>query len=140
MKEIDFDKTQYWQVQYDADTVFTTPNFLPGEYAVNVGKSEYMGYIYDEFIKLPEDSNYAYDFVLVNNGKIIAIGDEQGRCGGITYSCKHADFETHLKRSPVYNKVKHLDIATPEELEEPIYVHFNTHKEYEDYIRTAKTR
>ena len=40
---------------YDADTVQGTPNFIPGKYAINLGKGkdEYMGYIFDEFIKYP---------------------------------------------------------------------------------------
>ena len=126
--------------QYDADTTMGTPNFLPGKYAVNVGKGEYMGYIYDEFIQVPENSHYAYDFILVNNGKIIAMGNEQGRCGGITYTCENTEFEDKLKSSPAYDKVKHLPIATPEELEKPIYVHFNTYKEYERYMSLAKFR
>ena len=121
--------------QYDADTKMGTPNFPPGKYAVNVGKGEYMGYIYDEFIKVPENSHYAYDFILVNNGKIIAIGNEQGRCGGITCTCENTEFEVYLKRSPAYDKVKHLPIASSEELEKPIYVHFNTYEEYERYMK-----
>lgn len=65
-------------IQYDNDTILGVPNFPKGKYAVNVGKEEYLGYIYDEFVKVPEDGYYAYDFALVNNGKVIAIGNEQG--------------------------------------------------------------
>ena len=122
---------------YDADTVQGTPNFIPGKYAVNVGKGEYMGYIYDEFIKVPENS-ICYDFILVNNGKVIAMGDEQGRCGGITDTCENKDFAESIKRSPAYDKVKHLSVASPEELEKPIYIHFNSHEEYESYMSLAK--
>lgn len=121
--------------QYDMDTILSMPNFPKGNYAVNVGKKEYLGFIYDEFVKVPEDGYYAYEFALVNNGKIIAIGNEQGRCGGVTYSCRDKDFEDRLKKSPVYDKVKHLPIATEGELEEPIYRHFNSHMEYEKYMR-----
>ena len=120
--------------QDDADTIQSTPNFPKGKYAVNKGKKEYMGYIYDEFVKVPEDGYYAYDFALVNNGKVIAIGDERGRCGGITDSCRDKYFEDWLKKSPVYDKVKHLPIATEDELEEPIYKYFNTYAEYEEYM------
>jgi hypothetical protein len=126
--------------QYDLDTIQGIPNFPSGKYAVNVGKKEYMGYIYDEFIKVPEDGYYAYDFALVNNGKVIAIGDEQGRCGGVTYSCRDKNFEDRLKLSSVYNKVKHLPIAMSEELEEPIYKYFNSHDEYERYMEQIKTK
>lgn len=121
--------------QDDIDTCQGIPNFPKGKYAVNVGKKEYLGYIYDEFVKVPEDGYYVYDFALVNNGKVIAIGNEQGRCGGITYSCRDKDFEDRLKKSPVYDKVKHLPIATESELEEPIYRHFNSYMEYEKYMR-----
>lgn len=126
--------------QYDADTVQGTPNFLPGKYAVNVGKGEYMGYIYDEFIQVPENCNYCYDFILVNNGKVIAMGNEQGRCGGITATCENKDFAERIKLSPAYDKVKHLPIASPEELEKPMYVHFDTYKEFERYMSLAKFR
>lgn len=121
----------FWQ--YDADTCFDTPNFCPGKYAVNEGKEEFMGYIYDKLIRVPEDSRYNYDYVLVNNGKVIAMGSEQWRCGGISSSCKDADFEERLKVSPCYDKVKHLPIATKEELEEPIYKYFQTEEEYYYY-------
>lgn len=120
--------------QDDADTIQSTPNFPKGKYAVNKEKKEYMGYIYDEFVKVPEDGYYAYDFALVNNGKVIAIGDERGRCGGITDSCRDKYFEDWLKKSPVYDKVKHLPVATEDELEEPIYKYFNTYAEYEEYM------
>lgn len=123
--------------QDDMDTCQGTPNFPKGKYAVNVGKKEYLGYIYDEFVKVPEDGYYTYDFALVNNGKVIAIGDEQGRCGGVYCSCRDKNFEDRLKKSPVYDKVKHLPIATIDELEEPIYKYFNSHDEYEKYM--AKT-
>lgn len=121
--------------QYDVDTCQGTPNFPKGKYAVNVGKKEYMGYIHDEFVKVPEDGYYTYEFALVNNGKVIAIGNEQGRCGGVTHSCRDKDFEDRLKKSPVYDKVKHLPIATEDGLEEPIYRHFNSYMEYEKYMR-----
>ena len=122
-------------IQYDNDTILGVPNFPKGKYAVNVGKEEYLGYIYDEFVKVPEDGYYAYDFARANNGKVIAIGNEQGRCGGVTYSCRDKDFEDRLKKSPVYDKVKHLPIATESELEEPIYRYFNSYMEYEKYMR-----
>jgi hypothetical protein len=124
--------------QDDMDTCQGIPNFPKGEYAVNVGKKEYLGYIYDEFVKVPEDGYYAYDFALVNNGKVIAIGYEQGRCGGVYSSCRDKDFEDWLKKSPVYDKVKHLPIATEDELEEPIYKHFDSHTEYENYMKNQK--
>ena len=119
--------------QYDLDTTFGTPNFIPGEYAVNKGKECYMGYIYDEFVK-NTDNIWCYKFALVNNGKVIAIGDEQMRCGGITHTCREKDFETFLKKSPVYEKVKGLPIATENDLEEAEYRYFNTYKEMQDYI------
>lgn len=121
--------------QDDMDTCQGIPNFPKGKYAVNVGKREYMGYIYDEFVKVPEDGYYVYDFALVNNGKVIAIGDEQGRCGGVYSSCRDKNFEDRLKKSPVYDKVKHLPIATEDELEEPIYMYFNNYEEYEEYMK-----
>lgn len=124
--------------QDDMDTCQGIPNFPKGKYAVNVGKKEYLGYIYDEFVKVPEDGYYAYDFALVNNGKVIAIGDEQGRCGGVYCSCRDKNFEDRLKKSPVYDKVKHLPIATEDELEEPIYKHFDSHTEYENYMKNSK--
>lgn len=127
-------------IQYDNDTILGVPNFLKGKYAVNVGKKEYMGYIYDEFVKVPEDGYYAYHFALVNNGKVIAIGDESGRCGGITDSCRDKYFEDWLKKSPVYDKVKHLPIATEDELEEPIYKYFNIYAEFEEYIKNYDKR
>lgn len=120
--------------QYDQDTIQFTPNFIPGKYAVNKGKNEYMGLIYDEFIKDKDESYYTYEFILVNNGKIIAMGNEQGRCGGITCYCKNKDFAERVKKSPAYEKVKHLPIASPDELEEPIYKYFTTSKEYEEYF------
>lgn len=122
--------------QYDVDTALGTSNFYPGKYAVNVGKKEYMGYIYDDFVKHPDRGfgYYTYDFVLVNNGKIIAMGDEQLRCGGITSTCKEADFAEKVKLSPAYEKVKHLPVASPEELEEPVYRFFKSYKEYEDLV------
>lgn len=123
--------------QYDSDTISGMPNFLKGNYVVNVGKKEYLGYIYDEFIKVPEDGDYCYDFVLVNNGKVIAMGDEQGRCGGVTYSCKNSNFVEMLKSSPVYDKVKHLPVATSEELEEPIYKYFDNYQEYEEFLKSG---
>ena len=121
---------------YDADTVQGTPNFIPGKYAINLGKGkdEYMGYIFDEFIKYPEDNHWNYDFILVNNGKIIAMGNEQVRCGGITDTCEDKDFAERLKLSPVYDKVKHLPIASPKELEKPIYMYFHSQKEYEEFM------
>ena len=119
--------------QYDSDTTLGTPNFIPGKYAVNKGKECYMGYIYDEFIK-DTDNIWCYHFALVNNGKIIAIGNEQMRSGGITHTCREKDFETFLKKSPIYEKVSHLPIANEDELEEPEYIHFNTHKEMSDYL------
>lgn len=124
---------------YDADTVQGIPNFLPGKYAVNVGKGEYMGYIFDEFVKVPENGYYAYDFILVNNGKIIAMGVEQGYCGGITYTCENEAFAERLKLSPVYDKVKHLPIASPKELEKPIYMYFHSQKEYEEFMERNKS-
>lgn len=124
--------------QDDIDTCQGIPNFPKGKYAVNVGKKEYLGYIYDEFVKVPEDGYYVYDFALVNNGKVIAIGNEQGRCGGVTDSCRDKDFEDRLKKSPVYDKVKHLPIATEDELEEPIYKYFGSYREYEAYIKKEK--
>ena len=126
--------------QDDLDTIQSTPNFPKGKYAVNVGKKEYMGYIYDEFVKVPENGYYTYDFALVNNGKVIAIGDERGRCGGITDSCRDKYFEDWLKKSPVYDKVKHLPIATEDELEEPIYKYFNIYAEFEEYIKNYDKR
>ena len=122
-------------IQYDNDTILGVPNFPKGKYAVNVGKKEYLGFIYDEFIKVPEDGYYTYKFALVNNGKVIAIGNEHGRCGGVTYSCRDNNFVDKLKQSPVYDKVKHLPVATEDELEEPIYRHFNSYMEYEKYMR-----
>lgn len=121
--------------QYDMDTMCYTPNFIPGRYAVNAGKTEYMGYIYDEFIKHPEDSYMCYDFILVNNGKIIAMGDEQGRCGGITCSCRDVGFPERLKKSRAYDKVAHLPIASSDELEEPIYKYFGTYQEYQEFFK-----
>lgn len=123
--------------QYDLDTTFGTPNFIPGKYAVNKGKECYMGYIYDEFIK-DTDNIWCYNFALVNNGKVIAIGDEQMRSGGITHTCREKDFETFLKKSPIYEKVCHLPIANKDELEEPEYVHFKTYKEMSDYLNKDK--
>ena len=125
-------------LRYDLDTSFDIPNFCPGKYAVNEGKKEFMGYIYDEFIKVPEVNQCNYDYVLVNNGKVIAMGNEQGRCGGISSSCKDADFEKRLKVSLCYDKVKHLPIATKDELEEPVYKHFQTEREYEEYMKHIK--
>ncbi len=119
--------------QYDSDTTFGTPNFIPGKYAVNKGKECYMGYIYDEFVK-DTDNIWCYKFALVNNGKVIAIGDEQVRCGGITHTCREKDFETFLKKSPVYEKVKDLPIASENDLEEAEYRYFNTYEEMQDYI------
>lgn len=127
-------KNSFPLCQDDMDTCQGTPNFPKGKYAVNVGKKEYLGFIYDEFVKVPEDGYYTYDFALVNNGKVIAIGNEQGRCGGVTDSCRDKNFEDWLKKSPVYDKVKHLPIATSEELEEPIYKYFNNYEEYEEYM------
>lgn len=124
--------------QDDLDTVQGMPNFLKGNYAVNVGKKEYLGFIYDEFVQVPEDGYYAYDFALVNNGKVIALGDEQGRCGGVYCSCRDKNFEDRLKKSPVYGKVKHLPIATEDELEEPIYKYFDSHTEYEKFMKKPK--
>lgn len=124
--------------QDDMDTCQDIPNFPKGKYAVNVGKKEYLGYIYDEFVQVPEDGYYAYDFALVNNGKVIAIGDEQGRCGGVYSSCRDKNFEDRLKKSPVYDKVKHLPIATEDELEEPIYKYFDSHTEYEKFMKKPK--
>ena len=126
--------------QDDMDTSFGTPNFPKGKYVVNFGKNEYLGYIYDEFVKVPENGYYTYDFVLVNNGKVIAMGNEQGRCGGITNSCKDDNFAERLKLSPVYDKVKHLPIASPNELEEPIYEYFNSYREYEAYKKKIEMR
>lgn len=97
---------------------------------MNEGKKEFMGYIYDKFIKVPEGNQWNYDYVLVNNGKVIAMGSEQVRCGGISSSCKDADFGERLKVSPCYDKVKHLPIATKDELEEPIYKYSQTADEY----------
>lgn len=134
LAELDNHPKNVFFCQDDADTIQRMPNFPAEKYAVNVGKREYMGYIYDEFIKVPEDGYYAYDFALVNNGKVIAIGDERGRCGGVTDSCRDKYFEDWLKKSPVYDKVKHLPIATEDELEEPIYKYFNTYAEYEEYM------
>ena len=125
-------------IQYDNDTILGVPNFPKGQYAVNVGKKEYLGYIYDEFVKVPEDGYYTYDFALVNNGKVIAIGNERGRCGGVTNSCRDKYFEDWLKKSPVYDKVRHLPIATEDELEEPIYRFFNSFTEYNEYMENAK--
>ena len=119
--------------QYDSDTTFGTPNFIPGKYAVNKGKECYMGYIYDEFVK-DTDNILCYKFALVNNGKVIAIGDEQVRYGGITHTCREKDFETFLKKSPVYEKVKDLPIASENDLEEAEYRYFNTYEEMQDYI------
>lgn len=130
-----YPKNSFPFCQYDMDTCQGTPNFPKGRYVVNVGKEEYLGYIYDKFVKVPEDGYYAYEFALVNNGKVIAIGNEQGRCGGVTYSCRDKDFEDRLKKSLVYDKVKHLPIATEDELEEPTYRHFNSYMEYEKYMR-----
>lgn len=127
------------ECQYDMDTCQGIPNFPKGKYAVNVGKKEYLGFIYDEFVQVPEDGYYSYDFVLVNNGKVIAIGDEQGRCGGVYCSCRDKNFEDRLKKSPVYDKVKHLPIATEDELEKPIYMYFNNYEEYEEYM-TKKSK
>jgi uncharacterized membrane protein YvbJ len=124
---------KYQIQQYDSDTTFGTPNFIPGEYAVNKGKECYMGYVYDEFVK-NTDNIWSYDFALVNNGKVIAIGDEQMRCGGITHTCREKDFETFLKKSPVYGKVSHLPIANEDELEEPEYRHFKSYEELSDYL------
>ena len=138
--ELDNHQKNVFFCQDDADTIQSTPNFPKGKYAVNKGKKEYMGYIYDEFVKVPEDGYYAYDFALVNNGKVIAIGDERGRCGGITDSCRDKYFEDWLKKSPVYDKVKHLPIATEDELEEPIYKYFNTYAEYEEYIKNREKK
>jgi hypothetical protein len=135
--ELDSHLKTCFPCQDDMDTCQGTPNFPKGKYAVNVGKKEYMGYIYDEFIKVPEDGYYTYDFALVNNAKVIAIGNEHGRCGGVTYSCRDNNFVDKLKQAPVYDKVKHLPVATSEELEEPIYKYFNSHDEYEKYM--AKT-
>lgn len=136
--ELDSHPKTHLPCQYDADTISGISNFPSGKYAVNVGKKEYLGYIYDEFVKVPEDGYYVYDFALVNNGKVIAIGNEQGRCGGVTYSCRDKDFEDRLKKSPVYDKVKHLPIATSDELEEPIYKYFNSSEEYDEYMENAK--
>lgn len=130
-----YPKNSFPFCQDDMDTYQGTPNFPKGKYAVNVGKKEYLGYIYDEFIQVPEGSCYTYHFALVNNGKVIAIGDEQGRCGGVYSSCRDKNFEDRLKKSPVYDKVKHLPIATEDELEEPIYKHFDSHTEYENYMK-----
>lgn len=121
--------------QYDMDTIPYAPGFYPGEYAINPGKNEYMGYIYDEIIKHPEDSDMCYDFILVNNGKIIAMGDEQGRCGGITCSCRNVGFPERLKKSRAYDKVAHLPIALSDELEEPIYRYFGTYQEYQEFFK-----
>jgi hypothetical protein len=134
LAELDNHPKNVFFCQDDMDTCQEVPNFPKGKYAVNVGKKEYLGYIYDEFVKVPEDGYYVYDFALVNNGKVIALGDEQGRCGGVYSSCRDKYFEDWLKKSPVYDKVKHLPIATEDELEEPIYKYFNTYTEYEEYM------
>lgn len=120
--------------QYDQDTDLGFRNFYPGNYAINKGKNEYLGLIYDQFIKDKDESYYTYEFILVNNGKIISMGNEQWRFGGITCSCKNKDFAERIKTSKAYEKVKHLPIASPEELEEPIYKYFTTAKEYEEYF------
>lgn len=138
--ELDNHPKTCFPCQDDMDTILSMPNFPKGNYAVNVGKKEYLGFIYDEFVKVPEDGYYTYEFALVNNGKVIAIGDEQGRCGGVTYSCRDNNFVDKLKQSPVYDKVKHLPIATEGELEEPIYKYFNSHDEYERYMEQIKTK
>lgn len=119
--------------QYDSDTTLGTPNFIPGKYAVNNGKGCYMGYIYDEFVK-NTDNIWCYDFALVNNGKVIAIGNEQVRSGGITHTCHEKDFETFLKKSPIYGMVSHLPIANEDELEKPEYRRFKSYKEMSDYF------
>lgn len=120
--------------QYDADTELFTPNFIPGKYAVNSGKSECMGYIFDECIK-SSDIPY-YEFVLINNGKIVAFGDEQGRCGGILSDCKDENFLERLQKSIIYDKVKHLPIA--EELEEPIYKYFDSYEDLQNYKNNSE--
>lgn len=56
----------------------------------------------------------------------------------MTYSCRDKDFEDRLKKSPVYDKVKHLPIATSDELEEPIYKYFYSSEEYDEYMENAK--
>lgn len=114
-------------MKYDSDTIFTTSNFIPGKYIVNPGKLSYMGYVYEEMFRYPENSSI-YDFVLVNKGEIIALGDELGTCGGILCDCTNDNFEQELKKSSVYSKVKHLPIAV--ELEKPIYKYFNSYNEY----------
>lgn len=131
-QELDMLKENF--CQYDQDTNFMTPNFTPGNYVVNKGKKEYLGYIYDEFIKDDDTAYYVYSFILVNNKKIIAMGKEEGRSGGITCSCKMGNFKEMIKKSPVYDKVKHLPIASENELEKPIYKYFSTVQEYEQYF------
>ena len=118
---------------YDADTCLGMPNFPPGNYVVNKDKEELLGYIYDKCVKVPDDGEFVYDYVLINNGKIIALGNERWRCGGITCDCKDTNFIDKLKKSPVYDKVRHLPIASSDELEEPIYRYFETYKEYLNY-------
>lgn len=116
---------------YDADTKFNEPNFIPGEkHDARIIDGELVDFDGNlpltNIIYSTEAGRYCYDYAYVYKGKLVAIGEERGRCGGLTHILtkeknpkeiierlgKSNDSDSKL----LYEKIKDLKIATPEEL------------------------
>lgn len=116
---------------YDADTEFNTPNFISGEmHNARIIDGDLVDFDSNlpltNIIYSTEAGRYCYDYAYIYKGKLIAIGEERGRYGGLTYILtkeknpkeiverlgKSNDNENRL----LYEKIKNIRIATPDEL------------------------
>ena len=115
---------------YDNDTLFSMLNFNPAAiHPVRIIDDDTVNFDgklpYTEIIKSEESDYYCFSYALVYKGKLVALGEEQGYCGGITCNLTKEsnpkkiikllnEFDANSRL--LYEKIKDMEIATPEEL------------------------
>lgn len=116
---------------YDCDTPMFMPNFMPSEkFMERIIDGIRVSFDYDiaytDVIYSSEHPYYCYSYAYVYKGKLVAIGEELGRCGGITHILsKEKDARqivnnlkdcTSKEDNLLYEKIKDMEIAKEEEL------------------------
>lgn len=130
-KEIDNKSKSMIFPMYDIDTNQKTFNFYPSEelkIRIINGKKIFFTekFAYTEIIYSTDNFNYTYTYAYVYNKKLVALGEEQGRYGGITYILtEEKDAKQIVEKlgksdfnddKLLYEKVKGMEIATLEEM------------------------
>lgn len=127
----DIDRMPKNLCMYDADTVLFTPNFIPGEkHDVRIIDGDLVNFDgnlpFTNIIYSTQAGMYCYDYAYIYKGKLVAIGEERGRCGGLTHILTKEEnpkeIIERLSKSNnddsklLYEKIKDIKIAISEEL------------------------